>query len=268
MKKRYAIISAICLVLILLGLWSFSSLRNAFKEGSTVAPYYAYIVNRSYPHDPHAFTEGLIYDEGFFYESTGLYGSSTLRCVDLETGTVIQEIALPSKYFGEGIALVNQTLFQLTWRSQIGFVYDKSSLKVLGNFTYSGEGWGLTYDGKSLIMSNGSDVIAFRDPTDFSKSREIIVHDGNSSVFNLNELEYLNGEIYANIWHKETMAIINPENGQVNRWINLTGISETAISSLENVLNGIAYDSENDRLFVTGKDWPRIYEITVAEQLS
>ena len=192
----------------------------------------------------YAFTEGLVFDQGVLFESTGLLGASTLRRVDLVTGEVVQEITLPAQYFGEGITVVNDTIVQLTWQSHVGFVYDKNSFELLRNFTYLTEGWGLTNDGKNLIMSDGSDNLFFLNSSSFQKIGQIRVHDGNSSVFDLNELEFVNGEVYANVWHQQKIAIINPENGEVRGWIDLTGLGS---SIGEKVLNGIAYDAKNDQ---------------------
>jgi glutaminyl-peptide cyclotransferase len=219
---------------------------------------YTYDLIKTYPHDPNAFTEGLAYDNGSFLESTGLIGSSSLRRVDVNSGNVLQEITLPRQYFGEGITIVQNTVIQLTWQSHVGFVYDKNSLSLLRNFTYSTEGWGIKFNGKDLIMSDGSDNLFFLDPVSFRNDGQVKVHDGNSSIFEINELEFVNGEIYANIWHQQKIAIINPETGVVRAWIDLTGLGSP---NGENVLNGIAYDATRDRLFVTGKDWPQLFEI-------
>jgi glutamine cyclotransferase len=184
----------------------------------------------------------------------------------LTTGNVQQQVTLPSQDFCEGIAIVNNTIIQLTWQSHIGFIYDKTTFAVLGNFTYTTEGWGLTYDGKSLIMSNGSNNLIFLDPITFQPTGQIQVHDGNISVVNINELEYINGSVYANIWETNTIAIINPQTGQVKAWIDLTGLPSENNSNPEAVLNGIAFDQTNNRLFVTGKDWPSLYQIKLIPQ--
>jgi glutaminyl-peptide cyclotransferase len=223
--------------------------------------HYTYTLVNTYPHDPNAFTEGLLYSDGSLYESTGINGNSSLRCVDLITGNILQEYALPDQYFGEGIAVVNNTILQLTWESQIGFIYDKTTFATLGNFSFSTEGWGLTFDGKHLIMSDGTNNLYFIDPTTFERTGQIQVHDGNTTIVNINELEYINGDVYANIWQTNTIAIINPQTGQVKAWIDLTGITSENNSDPNSVLNGIAYDQNSNRLFVTGKDWPSLYEI-------
>ncbi len=227
---------------------------------------YSYSVINVYPHDTAAFTEGLVYSGGFLYESTGLNGASSLRRTNLTSGEVLQEIELPSQFFGEGIAIVNDTIIQLTWQSHVGFIYNKETFELLGNFSYSTEGWGLTFDGVHLIMSDGSDKLYFLDPQTFQPVSQVQVHDGNVSVRNLNELEYIKGDVYANIFQQRKIAVINPETGQVKGWIDLSDLSGQPQFNGENVLNGIAYDSKGDRLFVTGKDWPQLYQIRLISQ--
>jgi glutaminyl-peptide cyclotransferase len=222
---------------------------------------YTYTILHTYPHDTSAFTEGLAYSDGYLYESTGLNGNSTLRKDDLVTGEVLQQISLEPQYFGEGIALVDDKIVQLTWQSQVGFIYNKTSFKQIGQFTYTTEGWGITSDGKTLIMSDGTATLYFLNPETFERTGTIQVHDGNMSINMLNELEYVNGSVYANVWHEDRIAIINIRNGEVEGWINLEGINRNPISDYEDVLNGIAFDSVNGRLFVTGKRWPDIFEI-------
>jgi glutamine cyclotransferase len=209
---------------------------------------------QTYPHDTNAFTEGLVFDNGVLFESTGEYGFSSLRRVDLETGDVQDKILLSDRYFGEGLAVVDNSLVQLTWREKIGFIYNKESLDLIGNFSYSSEGWGLTYDGSNLIMSDGTSKLTFLDPNTFQITRQVSVQDRNSPIKNINELEYINGDIYANIWMQQKIAIINPQTGIVKGWIDLTGIYQS--SNIDDVLNGIAYDSQTNRLLITGKDWP------------
>lgn len=233
---------------------------SATNPPATAATY-TYNVVHAYPHDTNAFTEGLAYANGTLYESTGLYGDSTLRRVDLQTGNVTQEAKLPAQFFGEGATLVNDTLVQLTWQENVGFVYDRNSFNLLRNFTYSTEGWGLTYDGNRLIMSDGSDSLYFLDPVTYQSAGQVQVRDGAASISNLNELEYVNDDVYANIWNQQKIAVINPQTGQVKAWIDLTGLQDSAALNSEEVLNGIAYDAENGRLFVTGKDWPQLFEI-------
>ncbi len=224
---------------------------------------YTYNIVHAYPHDTNAFTEGLAFANSSLYESTGLYGGSTLRQVDLQTGNLIQEVDLASQFFGEGITIFDDTIIQLTWQEHIAFIYDVNSLNLLGNFTYLTEGWGLTYDGSHLIMSDGSNKLYFLNSTTHQGIGQVDVHDGNTAVTNINELEYVKGDIYANIWHQSKIAIIDPQTGQVKAWIDLTGLQGAAPSNSDNVLNGIAYDEANDRLFVTGKGWSQFFEITL-----
>ncbi|HMK94673.1 MAG TPA: glutaminyl-peptide cyclotransferase [Candidatus Limnocylindrales bacterium] len=240
--------------------------ENDFSTKSSMT-YYTYSIVKTYPHDTKAFTEGLTYSDGFLFESSGLnstYGAvSSLRRVDLTTGDVVQEYTLPSQYFGEGIAIVNDTIIQLTWQCHIGFIYNKKTFVLIGNFSYPTEGWGLTFDGKQLIMSDGSDKLYFLNPTTFQRTGQVKVHDGSTNIANINSLQYINGDVYANIWQTNQIAIINPQTGQVKAWIDLTGLpAEVTVYSNPNaVLNGIAYDQQNNRLFVTGKDWPSLYQI-------
>jgi glutamine cyclotransferase len=215
-----------------------------------------------YPHDRSAFTEGLVFQDGVFFESTGLRGSSSLRRVALETGEVLQFRALSIQFFGEGIALFGQKIVQLTWQSHTGFVYDKDSFELLSTFGYPTEGWGLTQDGRRLIMSDGTATLHFLDPESLTEIGKIDVHDDHVPVVNLNELEYVEGEVYANVWQTDWIARIDPHTGRVTGWIDLTGLlSAEDQNPAVDVLNGIAYDAENDRLFVTGKLWPKVFEI-------
>jgi glutamine cyclotransferase len=222
---------------------------------------YTYTIVNAYPHDENAFTQGLIFDNGFLYEGTGLYGNSTLRRVDPATGDTLQLYPLPDQYFGEGITMVGDKIIQLTWQSNIGFVYDKYSFDLLQNFSYPTEGWGITYDGSQLIMSDGTSNLYFLDPSTFQKTGQVQVHDNEGPVTNINELEYVNGKVYANIWMEDKIAVINPQTGQVEAWINLSGIINLPNPDPNSVLNGIAYDANTGRLFVTGKDWPQLFEI-------
>lgn len=225
-------------------------------------PVYGYEVINTYPHDRTAFTEGLVFDDGVLYEGTGLYGESTLRKVKLETGEVLKEYHLSDQFFGEGVTLWDDTLIQLTWRSGAGFVYDKTSFLLLEEFTYPTEGWGITHDGKRLIMSDGTATLHFWDTDTFEEIERIEVHDNGVPVTSLNELEYVNGEVYANVWQTNRIARVSPETGQVVGWIDLEGLlSEEDFVHPVDVLNGIAYDAEHDRLFVTGKYWPKLFEI-------
>lgn len=232
-------------------------------RGIAPAPIYGYKVVRSYPHDRQAFTQGLVYLDGILYESTGLNGRSGIRKVRLETGEVLQVQPLDARYFGEGIAVWKNRVFQLTWQSGLGFVYDHRSFQQLRTFRYSGEGWGLTHDGTRLIMSDGSEsgTLRFFNPQTLQPAGSLVVRDGTTPVRHLNELEYIKGEIYANIWQTERIARISPRTGRVASWIDLHGLLDPREAAGVDVLNGIAYDSAGDRLFVTGKLWPRIFEI-------
>jgi glutaminyl-peptide cyclotransferase len=230
----------------------------------TRPPSYGYRVVKAYPHDPEAYTQGLAYRDGFLYESTGRNGQSTLRKVNLETGAVVQQTRLDSRYFAEGLADWNGHLVQLTWQSGIAFVYDRATFRLENTFTYSGEGWGLTQDGARLIMSDGSDTLRLLDPSSFRERARVAVRDGGMPVRNLNELEFVEGEVYANIWHTDRIARISPQSGRVVGWIDLTGLLPSVYKlEAEAVLNGIAYDAADDRLFVTGKLWPKLFEIRV-----
>ena len=222
---------------------------------------YTYSIVNRYNHDPTAFIEGLVYDNGVLYESTGLVGESSLRKVALETGTILQRISLGDDFFGEGITIFGDKIIQLTWQSEKGFIYDKTSFNVTEEFSYSGEGWGITHDDSRLIMSNGSAILSFLDPLTFKVVGTVQVHDGDTPVENLNELEYINGDVYANVWLQDRIAIINIQTGQVTGWINLAGLYNGQNVNPDNVLNGIAYDAQGQRLFVTGKRWPQLFEI-------
>jgi glutaminyl-peptide cyclotransferase len=225
----------------------------------------AYEIVHIYPHDSRAFTQGLIYVDGHLYESTGLNGRSSLRMVDLSTGRVLQNYDLPTEYFGEGLTDWGSTLIQLTWKAHKGFVYDRFSLSLLRTFPYEGEGWGLTHDKTQLIMSDGTSYLRFLDPKSFRETARIQVTDHDRPVENLNELEYVRGEIYANIWHADKIVRISPRTGKVLGWIDLSGIiDKRELEGSDAVLNGIAYDAAGDRLFVTGKLWPKLFEIKVA----
>jgi glutamine cyclotransferase len=226
-----------------------------------------YRVVHSYPHDQQAFTQGLVYVDGHLYESTGISGQSSLRMLDLETGSILKFQDVPSKYFGEGLTAWGNTLIQLTWQSHTALVYDRLTFRLLRTLSYTGEGWGLTHDAKSLILSDGTSTLRFFDPATFRELRRIVVKDRGKPVVELNELEYVHGEIYADVWHSNRIARISPATGNVLGWIDLAGIlPENQRSSHEAVLNGIAYDAANDRLFVTGKLWPRLFEIKVIPQ--
>jgi glutaminyl-peptide cyclotransferase len=225
-----------------------------------------YQIVHTYPHDSEAFAQGLIYVDGHLYESTGLNGRSSIRMVDLSTGRVLQKYDLPAEYFGEGLTDWGSNLIQLTWRAHQGFVYDRFSFSLLRTFQYEGEGWGLTHDGMQLIMSDGTAYLRFLDPKSFRETRRVHVTDETGhAVEDLNELEYVHGEIYANIWQTDKIIRISPRTGKILGWIDLSGIIDKhELGSSAAVLNGIAYDSDADRLFVTGKLWPKLFEIRVA----
>lgn len=226
------------------------------------APVYTYRIVNEYPHDPDAFTQGLVFEDGKFLEGTGLYGRSSLRRVTLETGEVLQIHELADQYFGEGIALFDDRIIQLTWKGGSGFVYDAESFERLGEFSYSTEGWGITHDGERLIMSDGSSNLYFWDPETFEEIGRVSVFDANGPVRRLNELEHIQGEVYANVWQTDTIARIDPATGRVTGWIDLTGLLPAEDrTQLVDVLNGIAYDAAGERLFVTGKLWPKVFEI-------
>jgi glutaminyl-peptide cyclotransferase len=228
-------------------------------------PVATYHVVHVYPHDPKAFTQGLQYLDGEFYEGTGLNGQSTIRRVKLQTGEVLQRRAVPDEYFGEGIAVWHDRLFELTWRSQVAFVYDRKTFEPRKQFSYGGEGWGLTHDGTSLIMSDGSDALRVLDPDTFTEKRRIHVTANGAPVRNLNELEYVKGEIFANIWTTDYLARIAPDSGRVVGYVDLRGLLTPAERARTDVLNGIAYDAAGDRLFVTGKLWPKVFEIRIVK---
>jgi glutamine cyclotransferase len=226
---------------------------------------YTYEIVNVYPHDREAYTQGLIFVDGVLYEGTGRYGQSTLRRVDLETGEILQLHRLPLELFGEGVTVFGGKIIQLTWHSRFGFVYDKDTFALEQLFTYPTEGWGITHDGRRLIMSDGTSTLYFWDPATLAEIGQVQVYDENGPVIRLNELEYINGEVYANVWQTNRIARINPDTGQVLGWIHLDGLlTAEDLSQPVNVLNGIAYDAENDRLFVTGKLWPKLFEIRLA----
>jgi glutamine cyclotransferase len=234
------------------------------QQKKTPAPVAGYRVVKIYPHDRQAFTQGLQYLDGVLYEGTGQHGQSGIRKVKLETGEVLQHQPLDPKYFGEGITVWGNTIVQLTWQSEIGFVYDKATFKQTRTFSYPGEGWGLTHDGARLIMSDGSAAIRFLDPTSFKETGRVTVRENGVPVQKLNELEFVKGEILANVWQSSRIARISPKTGDVIGWIDLAGLLDPRDAAGTDVLNGIAYDEKGDRLFVTGKWWPKIFEIKMA----
>jgi len=229
-------------------------------------PVYSYRVVRSYPHDSKAFTQGLQYVDGFLYEGTGLNGSSSIRKVKLETGEVVQRRDLARAYFGEGITVWKTDLIQLTWQSQVAFVYDNKTFAPRRSFKYKGEGWGLTHDGTNLIMSDGTNELRVLDPATFAERRRIKVAAVGIPLRNLNELEYMKGEILANVWTTDAVARVAPDTGRVTGYIDLAGLLTPAEKASVDVLNGIAYDEKNDRLFVTGKLWPKLFEIKILDR--
>lgn len=234
----------------------------------TPAYQYGFEIVNTYPHDSAAFTQGLLYHQGQLYESTGQERQSSLRRVELETGQVLHKVDIPAQYFGEGLVLFNNRFIQLTWQHGIAFQYDFNSFEQVGTFRYGGEGWGITHDGQQLIMSDGTAEIRFLEPATFQEKHRIAVTDrGGRAINRLNELEYIKGEIWANVWLTDRIVRVNPATGSVLGWIDLAGLRATA-GNPPDVLNGIAYDAEKDRIFVTGKWWPKLFEIRVVEKKS
>ena len=251
-------------VLALLPLCLLAGLCPPVQGASTAPAVHSYRVVNVYPHDRGAFTQGLAFDGGTLLESTGGYGRSTLRRIELETGRVLAQRRLPSHLFGEGLARAGDTLVQLTWRAGRALLYDPESFDLTGSFEYPGEGWGLTFDGEHLVMSDGSATLRFLSLPEFTEERRLEVRDQGVPVKRLNELEYVEGKIYANLWFDERIAVVSPQSGAVEAWIDLDGILPLPFRpSREEVLNGIAYDPRTGRLFVTGKGWPRLFEIEV-----
>lgn len=259
-KINMNVSQSMCWLFVLTGLVFVGSCRDMEPADSAVV-YDCRVVNR-FPHDPDAFTQGLVFDSGLIYEGTGLNGRSSIRKVGLSSGAILQSRKLSDEYFGEGITIFGDRIIQLTWQSQVGFVYDKESFKLLRQFNYEGEGWGITHDGKSLIISDGSAKLRFLAPHTFEQTGILEVFDEAGPVLDLNELEFIKGQIYANVWETTKIAIISPETGQVAAWIDLENIYKpTGRNAEASIPNGIAYDGENDRIFVTGKLWPGIFEI-------
>ena len=240
-----------------------ASAQFGFRSTARVNQY-TYRVVAEYPHDPNSFTQGLLIHNGDLLEGTGQYGESRLMRVDLKTGKPLQQVDLHRQYFGEGIAVAEGELFQLTWQNRVGLVYDPKTFELKRTVRYLGEGWGLTYDGESLIMSDGSSTLRFFDPATFTLKRRLNVQQGNRAIKNLNELEYVEGEIWANIWYESSIARIDPKTGQVTGWIQLEGLKPRSVRfNREAVYNGIAYDAKTKQVYVTGKNWPTLYEIEV-----
>lgn len=268
--KRLVLILAVVVFVSLAISLIFIELNRSYSSlPANLEPKMTYEVVNTYPHDPMAFTQGLIYLDGFLYESTGLYGESSLRKVALESGEVLQQINLPSEYFGEGLTVWGSNLLQLTWREGTGFIYDLDSFTAQGQFTYQTEGWGLTHDGERIILSDGTSTLYFLDPENFQISGSVEVTYQGDPVTRINELEFIRGEVFANVWQTYWIIRIDPETGIVTGWIDMQNLlphRERAAGA--NVLNGIAYDPEHDRLFVTGKLWPVLYEIRLVPVLS
>jgi glutamine cyclotransferase len=231
------------------------------------APVQSYKIIATFPHDTTSFTQGLVFaSDGQLYESTGLEGESTLRRVDIATGRTVQKVDVPRPYFAEGLAMVGDELLQLTWRHKLGFVYDRTTFKQKRTFSYNTEGWGIAYDGTSrLVMSDGSDALTFLDPKTFAVTKTLRVQDAGRPVGNLNELEWIEGEIWANVWMTDRIARISPNTGDVNASIDLSSLfPRTQRTPPADELNGIAYDKATRRIYITGKKWPRLYQITVS----
>jgi len=262
--RTFSIISATALTGLLLSFPDTAAQPLHAQEISRGTPNYTYRVVNVYPHDRRASTQGLIYSDGFLYESTGGHGRSSLRKLRLETGEVLQQHPLAWEHFGEGMSEWGDDLVQLTWRSNVGFVYDKATLRVKRTFHYPGEGWGLTHDQTRLIMSDGSATLRFLDPETFRETGRLTVREDHLPLQWLNELEFVRGEIYANVWETDRIARISAYTGQVTGWIDLNGLLPEIDRMIRvGVLNGIAYDSRKNRLFVTGKLWPKLFEIVL-----
>lgn len=229
-------------------------------------PTYGYTIQHVYPHDPGAFTQGLQYVDGVLYEGTGLNGKSSIRKVELASGKVLQKRDVAPEYFGEGVVVFKSDLIELTWQSHVAFVYDRATFQPKKRFSYAGEGWGLTHDGTNLIMSDGTDQLRVLDPVTFAEKRRIIVTAAGAPLRNLNELEYVKGEIFANVWTTDYVARIAPDTGKVAGYLDLRGLLTPAERASTDVLNGIAHDAAGDRLFITGKLWPKLFEIKIVKR--
>jgi glutaminyl-peptide cyclotransferase len=262
--RSTSVFAGLLLVLTAGALHVTAQFRTGQAQGSI--PLYTYRIVKTYPHDRDAFTQGLIYLNGFLYEGTGLNGKSTLRKVKLETGQVVQEKPIEERFFGEGITEWGNDLIQLTWQTGVGFVWDRGTFARKKEFRYAGEGWGLTHDDKQLIMSDGSPVLRYLDPVTLAEKGRLVVLEGRRPVANLNELEWVKGEIWANIWQTHRIARISPATGQVIGWIEMSGLLTDRELMDVDVLNGIAYDAKTDRIFVTGKLWPKLFEIKVVSK--
>jgi glutamine cyclotransferase len=241
--------------------------RDPSATKNIPVPEYTYLIVKSVPHDHQAYTQGLVFYNGFLYEGTGQYGHSSLRKLDPENGAILSIHSLAKEFFGEGITIFDNRIYQLTWQEYTGFVYDLESFLLIEQFFYNSEGWGITHDNAHLIISDGTAVLYFLDPYTYELLKKIDIRDDKGPVENLNELEFINGEIFANVLYSNRIARINPQNGRVIAWIDLTGIlSGEKIDYRIDVMNGIAYDSKEDRLFVTGKLWPKVFEIRLIKK--
>ena len=268
MKLRTALLPLL-LILLLVSLAAFIPTRLASAAQGMKTPEYTYKVVHVFPHDPAAYTQGLVYHDGFLYEGTGLNGRSSLRKVQLETGEVVKKVDLGQQYFGEGIAIFKDRILQLTWQSQAGFIYNLSDFSLVGRFSYTGEGWGLATSGNEIYMSDGTAQLRVLDGETLLEKRRFTVREGSTPIKDLNELEVVRGEIFANVWQTDRIARISPRSGKVTGWIDLSEIlSPIYRREADAVLNGIAYDSVGNRLFVTGKLWPSIFEIQVVPKAS
>ena len=256
------LLAIVLLVSSIIGISAFAQIKRSPK-----GEIWGYKIVTTYPHDQTAFTQGLVFTEGHLFEGTGKKGDSSLRLVDLTTGKVEKIAPLNAHYFGEGITVLDNRIYQLTWQNRVGLVYNQETFDVEATFQYTGEGWGLTNDGKRLLMSDGSATIRFLDPKTFEVVKRITAHTSEGKVSKLNELEYVKDEIWANVWYEDRIVRISPQNGEVLGWIDLGNLyPRSQRGSNEDVLNGIAYDTENKRLFVTGKNWPQLFEITVGRK--
>jgi glutamine cyclotransferase len=252
---RRSVLSALALLV---------SVAVSSAVAAAATPVYGYTVVAKYPHSTNNFTEGFFYKDGLFFEGTGMEGRSGMQIYKPETGEVVQRYVMPSQYFGEGIIDVGSNIYQWTWQTHMGLVLDRMTLKPVRTFSYTGEGWGMTRDGNSIITSDGSSTIRFRDQKTFAETRHITVTDNGKPIDQVNELEYIKGEIWANIWHQYRIARISPKDGKVLGWVDITDLlPKNQMKDDESVPNGIAYDAAKDRIFVTGKQWPTIFEIKV-----
>lgn len=237
-------------------------LSRLYSHSPDTVTQWSYKIVNTYDHDPNAFTQGLVFEDGVLYEGTGLPARSELRKVELETGAVLQRLKLKDQYFGEGITILGDRIIQLTFQSRVGFVYNKETFELLREFKYPTEGWGITHDGKNLIMSDGTPMLYFLNPDTFAQVGKKMVFDQDTAVWGLNELEYVEGEIYANVWPGEQIVKIDPQSGQVTGWIDMKGLLDPDEQDNQiDVFNGIAYDTASSRLFVTGKFWPTLFEV-------